>query len=356
MTERTRAHMRQEFQDGERPSGTDFADVFDSFLSKQDDGISVDIGTGTMQLNQGLRLGNSADGTLGTLRFNGVDLQIHDGVNFVAIGAGGGGGAFETLGSGDVAYTAGNNMGIGTSFSGAAPTFQFEVDLPPNAGPGDQVRFGEAVIYRGAGAQAPAAHFAHRTHATNQNFALRQRPGGEVNINAPLNVPVFFSQGGTPANTRMAVATSGEIVIGATAPLEPSPNTPLHVSGNAMKSAAGGDWLISSDARVKEDVADYTSGLDTVRDIRPVSFAYNGKAGTERGSRGIGVIGQEIETVMPETITRIKLPPSRVDEPDAMEDLRIYDGSPLVYTLVNAVKELADRVEVLEAQLAEKKD
>jgi hypothetical protein len=62
------------------------------------------------------------------------------------------------------------------------------------------------------------------------------------------------------------------------------------------------------------------------------------------------VLGQEIEKVFPEMIRRVSGGPD--DEPDT-EDLRIYDGSALTFVLVNAVKELAGKVEQLEQALAE---
>jgi hypothetical protein len=62
------------------------------------------------------------------------------------------------------------------------------------------------------------------------------------------------------------------------------------------------------------------------------------------------VLGQEIEQVFPEMIRRA--PGGLNGEPDT-EDLRIYDGSALTFVLVNAVKELAAKVEQLEQALAE---
>ena len=52
--------------------------------------------------------------------------------------------------------------------------------------------------------------------------------------------------------------------------------------------------------------------------------------------------------MLPETITR-----DTVGLDSELDDLRVYDSNPLVYALVNAVKELAQRVEVLEARLAD---
>lgn len=62
---------------------------------------------------------------------------------------------------------------------------------------------------------------------------------------------------------------------------------------------------------------------------------------------GVGVLGQEVETVFPEMVRRVTTGP----DPD-QKDLRIFDGSALTFVLVNAVKELAARVEQLEQALA----
>jgi len=62
------------------------------------------------------------------------------------------------------------------------------------------------------------------------------------------------------------------------------------------------------------------------------------------------VLGQEIEKIFPEMIRRV---PGGLDGEPGTEDLRIYDGSALTFVLVNAVKELAGKVEQLERALAE---
>ncbi|MDQ2088738.1 tail fiber domain-containing protein [Marimonas arenosa] len=347
MAERTRVHLKQEFQDGERPSGSDFADVFDSFLAKQDDGLSVDAVQGTLVINSGLRIGASNDGTAGTLRFNGAALQVHDGANFVDVGTGGGGGAFALLPTGDAAFTGGGNVGIGTSFAGNPPTFGFEVDLGANTGTTRQARFGEAVIHQGTGAQTPAAHFSHRSRASNTDFAIRQRPTGEVNFNTPTNVAMFFTQGGVSTNTRLAITSAGSVLVGTTQPLPGATASHVfQVSGRAGKSQGGTSWDSLSDARLKEDVRDYTTGLEAVRQVRPVRFRWNGQAGTARGEPGIGVIAQEMETVIPETVSR--MPANGEGAAHEVPDMRIYNADALIYALVNAVKELAERVEALE--------
>lgn len=345
MVERTRAHLRQEFQDGEVPSGLDFGDVFDSALNKLDDGIAIDPGDNTLVLSRGMRLGDSADATPGTLRFNGGVPQYHDGVGFVAIGDGGGGGAFQAVGGGaDVAYTAGGTVGIGPFAVPAA--YRFEVDLGTNTGTNQQVRLGNTVMYRGTGAQAGSAYVAHRDRADNADFALRQRQTGEVSLNAPVNAPIFLTQGGSTANSRLTVAPGGQVLVATPATLTGDAATVLHVGGNAIKNAGGNNWAVPSDARVKQDVTDYSAGLTEICAIRPVTFRYNGRAGTQAGSPGIGVIGQEIERVLPETISTIR--EQGAAPADAIDDMRIYDSGPLIYALINAVQELTRRLESLE--------
>ena len=351
MVERTRAHLRQEFQDGERPSGADFSDIFDSALNKQDDGIAIDPGDSTLVLSRGLRLCDSADATPGTLRFNGGVPQYHDGVGFVAIGGGGGGGAFQAVGGGaDVAYTAGGTVGIGPF--AAPPAYRFEVELAASAATTEQVRLGNTVMFRGTAAQAGSAHVAHRDHADNTDFALRQRQTGEVSLNAPPNTPIFLTQGGSTANSRLTVAAGGQVLVATPNTLTADAATVLHVGGNAIKNAGGNNWAVPSDARVKQDVNSYRAGLPEVCAIRPVSFRYNGRAGTQAGSPGIGVIGQEIEAILPETISTIR--GQGTGPADAIDDMRIYDSGPLIYALVNAVQELTRRLEALEtARLAQ---
>ena len=83
------------------------------------------------------------------------------------------------------------------------------------------------------------------------------------------------------------------------------------------------------------------------RQMRPVRFRYNGRAGTTAGQTGIGVLGHEIEAIVPETIHRVN-----VASDPGLHDMRVFDPSALTYVLINAVKELAAKVEHLEQALA----
>src|SRR6266404_5142510 len=106
MTERTRDFLKPEFRDGERPSGTDFGDLIDSFVNKASDGVTMDA-DGNLVLSRGLRLSNSAGTAAGGLRFNTNQVQFFDGANWISLSTGGPG-AFQPMGATAVAYAGGN--------------------------------------------------------------------------------------------------------------------------------------------------------------------------------------------------------------------------------------------------------
>jgi hypothetical protein len=345
MSELTRDSLKGVFKNGDRPQGRDFENLIDSCVNKATDRVSVDT-DGNLVLSRGVRLGDSNGTDPGGLRFNNNQLQIFTGGAWVNV-SGGGGGVFQLIGPGNAAFHPGF-VGLGQAFA-TAPTFRLEVPLDANNGPGNQVRFGNAVIANGTAGFATAAVFSHQGHASNSNFALRQATTGAVHLNAPTGQIVSIRQGG--ATARLAVSTAGNVIVGSESELANIPNPPgtavLQVSGDAFKSTGNANWLITSDARLKDDVRDLEAGLSELRRVRTVRFRYNGRAGTSAGADGVGVIGQEIETIFPETIKRGSAP----GDP-GLADLRVFDSSMLTYVLINAVKELAARVERLEQALA----
>lgn len=262
--------------------------------------------------------------------------QVNAGLFFKAIGA-----------AGAVAYT-GGVVGIGNTFSTATPpVYQLDVNLGDNTGLNNQVRFGNAVCCNGnTGAFSSYAAFAHKSHASDTDFALRQGPNGNVDINVSTGQALSIRQNGNAI--RFGISPAGNVIVGADADLGAPAGAILQVAGDAFKLSGSSAWLTASDARLKNDVRDLEVGLSQLRRVRPVRFRYNGRAGTRAGETGIGVLGQEIEQILPETVRRV---PGSVDGDPDTQDLRLYDSAPLTYVLINAVKELAEKVEQLEQAL-----
>src|SRR5260370_20187738 len=120
MSERTRDFLKPQFRDGERPSGSDFADLIDSFVNKQTDKVSFDA-DGNMLLTRGVQLGDSGGTTPGGLRFNSNQLQVFTGGAWTNVSGGGGGGGFQAAPSAPQSpVVRDSNVGIG-NFP-AAPT------------------------------------------------------------------------------------------------------------------------------------------------------------------------------------------------------------------------------------------
>jgi hypothetical protein len=110
-----------------------------------------------------------------------------------------------------------------------------------------------------------------------------------------------------------------------------APSYKLDVSGTIR---ATGDVIAYSDARVKENVQTIDGALDKVLDMRGVSYNKIGEH-----EKKVGVIAQEILKVLPEVVSQ-----------DETGTYSVAYGN-ITAVLIEAVKELASRVELLEEKL-----
>lgn len=95
----------------------------------------------------------------------------------------------------------------------------------------------------------------------------------------------------------------------------------------------------ASDLRSKNKGEAFTKGLDIIEQINPVNFTKKEGFG-QINVNHVGIIAQEIEEILPEAI--------KIGKCQDIEDFRFYDQSVLLYTLLNAVKELSQKVNQLE--------
>lgn len=154
----------------------------------------------------------------------------------------------------------------------------------------------------------------------------------------------------------------------------------LQNTGNALKPG-GGAWADNSDARIKTVQHAYAHGLEQIEQLEPVVFRYKGNDTLQPPGEDvpgmpplptprlpvrppyvtsnhyyaavnaidyIGLIAQDAEGPMPELISET----AGYIDGVAVTDIRQLDPSPLVFALINAVKELAARLRVLEGQPA----
>jgi hypothetical protein len=134
-------------------------------------------------------------------------------------------------------------------------------------------------------------------------------------------------------------------------------NGNLAVGGGTATKPGGGSWVAPSDMqlKVRDSIAAYTTGLAAITQLQPVTYQYNGKAGLPTDQTFHGLVADDVELVMPEAVGRAvlgarpALSDDEVDEPG--EEYRTYDSTPVLYALINAVKELAARLEAVEEAL-----
>lgn len=110
-------------------------------------------------------------------------------------------------------------------------------------------------------------------------------------------------------------------------------------------------WTSYSDARIKKNVQNYSYGLSELNQLRTVTYQFNGQYGTLNSETvHVGLIAQEVEnTAFSGMVSKAPYTDKSTGE---QTDLLSINTTPLVFALINAVKELDARVKALEAGAA----
>jgi len=130
-----------------------------------------------------------------------------------------------------------------------------------------------------------------------------------------------------------------------------APNEKLHVNGKVKANM----FVTTSDRRLKSDIEEFKYGLEEVRQLQPVSFAYNGRGGTTDGTQHIGLIAQELQAVAPELVEEFTHVTYEYDEDGTQREvgqekfLQIRD-SEVKFMLINSIKQMAAENEALKSQ------
>lgn len=124
----------------------------------------------------------------------------------------------------------------------------------------------------------------------------------------------------------------------------------FQILGATATKASGTTWANPSDIRLKDNVADYTKGLSELLKIRVCSWTYNGKGGTTAGLQSIGVVADEIATVLPDTVREYQAKLNSDDETETA--IKQFDASEVIWLLVKSAQELSAKNDALEARLA----
>ncbi|MFH1230058.1 MAG: tail fiber domain-containing protein [Planctomycetota bacterium] len=153
-------------------------------------------------------------------------------------------------------------------------------------------------------------------------------------INSVANAPVF------------TVMSGGNVGIGTT-----SPTNKLDVNGTFRVRSATTEkdtntaWTIYSDARLKDVVGNYNHGLAEIMKINPIFYTYKENNPLEINDPGehIGIIAQDVQSVIPEAITLNKT------------GYLQFTADPVLWAMVNAIKEQQTQITTQQKQIEELK-
>jgi hypothetical protein len=114
----------------------------------------------------------------------------------------------------------------------------------------------------------------------------------------------------------------------------------------------GGQWSDSSDDRFKDPRAfrPYTDGLEKLKLLNPVYFKYNGDYGLPTGKEFVGFRAQQLKGTHPDLVEVLPPMRKRPNDETCPEDTDMLgtNATRITFMLINAVKELATRLDALE--------
>jgi hypothetical protein len=142
---------------------------------------------------------------------------------------------------------------------------------------------------------------------------------GLLSIAAESGGGIVFKSGTTE---RMRIDTSGGLIL----------------AGSTAQKATGTTWSNPSDERLKDNIRDYTKGTAELMQVRVREWEYNGKGGTVEGTKGLGVVADEVMVVLPDTVENYEAKLNADDE--EVTAIKKFDATEITWLLVKTVQEL----------------
>ena len=117
-------------------------------------------------------------------------------------------------------------------------------------------------------------------------------------------------------------------------------------------ATVNGGVAVTSDKRLKSNINDLQIGLNEVLAFRPVTFNYNGKAGTDSTRTYMGLVAQELQEVTPLLVSDHSITNYDTDGDIKGEEvyLKVHD-SELKYVLIKAIQEQQKIIETQRDQI-----
>lgn len=198
--------------------------------------------------------------------------------------------------------------------------------------PAGTYSFGGGNAFRSAGLYALG-----NTTVNNAGAAIMEIMGGTVSSK------LAWRDG---SGSQWSILTEGNASLGGNVTIKPgffAGGGNLYVTTGVAQKPGGGSWAVYSDARLKDVKDAFTRGLETLMKINPVKYSY--KKGNAKGigdqSEHIGLVAQEVQKVLPEAVS------------EGEDGYLTVDNDPIIWTMLNSIKELKAQNDALMAKNAE---
>jgi len=123
----------------------------------------------------------------------------------------------------------------------------------------------------------------------------------------------------------------------------------LIIAGSSATKASGTTWANPSDTRLKNNQQLYQKGLSELLKIQVKTWTYNGLGGSVQGLNSVGVIADEIESILPESVDTYSAKLNLDDEQNS--DIKRFNASEVIWLAVKAIQELSAEVDELKSKL-----
>ncbi|GIL17308.1 MAG: hypothetical protein BroJett040_10590 [Oligoflexia bacterium] len=235
-----------------------------------------------------------------------------------------------------------------------APAERMRIDSSGNVGIGTaspqvplHVKGGQQLVFLDNGGQQ-WTQLDFGSNGSYKGFVALDNTNNQFVIGAQSTYATFDSIRMKPdgATDAVVIKRNGNVGIGTA-----SPSYKLHVVGSIYSSAdiaaQGSLWAnggcvggaCASDSRLKENVRDFSLGLNEILSIQPKYYQYNGLGGVIKSESDIiGVMADDVLRVAPELISyeQVKLKP----DDETMTEIKKVNYSALQYMALNAIREL----------------
>ncbi|MCP4124439.1 MAG: tail fiber domain-containing protein [Bacteroidetes bacterium] len=129
-----------------------------------------------------------------------------------------------------------------------------------------------------------------------------------------------------------------------------TPAYDLELANDSAAKPGTSTWTVPSDSRLKKDIRNYGDGLNVIEQLNPIWYSYNGKANMPK-KEFVGLLAQDLQKIAPYMVHEWEFTDSSTAKPENY--LAINYGA-MDFILVNSVKELADELEDVKAELKAK--